>query len=325
MCSAKSPTASQRLIQQYLDHLALERRQSPHTVTAVARDLAELGGDVITLTPQQLKTILGRRHAAGVAPRSLARMASSWRGFFRHLLAQGQIATNPTDGLKTPKVPKALPKALSVDEVSGLLQPPKSESFSARQARFLIELLYCTGMRISEALSLNLIVDAKSSELSHIDMSQAMIRVTGKGSKTRVIPIIESLMDSLQTYLSCRRIHLEKCSDGRDIAHLFVSVRGKPLSVRQAQLDVQRHGLQAGLTQHLHPHMLRHSFGSHVLQMSQNLRAVQELLGHASIASTQVYTALDFSHLTQVYDAAFPRAAGTTDPQQTHSEDKPSA
>ncbi|HEX4843426.1 MAG TPA: tyrosine recombinase XerC [Limnobacter sp.] len=321
MRSPQPSTAPQGLIGQYLNHLALERRQSPHTVAAVARDLAELGSNPTGLSVQQLKTLLAKRHAGGAAPRSLARMASSWRGFFKHLLAQGQITSNPADGLKTPKVPKALPKALSVDEVSGLLRSEEARGFSAQQARFLIELLYCTGLRISEALSLQVGQTATAAECSYIDLAQALIRVTGKGNKTRVIPLLETFVASLQTHLLVRREHLEQFDHGGQMPHLFVSARGKALSVRQAQLDVQRYANQAGLTQHLHPHMLRHSFGSHVLQMSQNLRAVQELLGHASIASTQVYTALDFSHLTRVYDSAFPRANSPLNDSSSRPED----
>ncbi|HEX4879385.1 MAG TPA: tyrosine recombinase XerC [Limnobacter sp.] len=308
MRSPESPADREALIKSYLGHLALERRQSPNTVKAVARDLGALEGDLLHISTSQLKTIMAKRHAAGAAPRTLARMASSWRCFYRYMREQGLLLNNPAEGLKTPRVPKSLPKALSVDDVGGLLRPIEVQGFQNLQARFLIELLYCTGLRISEALSLRLLSSSGAGNTSCVDLAQAEIRVIGKGSKARIVPMVPELVHRVHDHLVHRLAYLSNMPDSPGQLCLFVSRKGAPLSVRQAQLDVKRYAQLAGLNQNLHPHMLRHSFGSHVLQMSQNLRAVQELLGHASIASTQVYTALDFSHLTQVYDQAHPRA-----------------
>ncbi|MBU0784059.1 MAG: tyrosine recombinase XerC [Gammaproteobacteria bacterium] len=297
MRSTEPPSNNDRLIQRYLDFLRLERRYSEHSVLAVRRDLSFIEGSLATVSVGALKTILVKRHAGGSAPSSLARMASSWRGFFGFLLDAGQIEVNPALGLKTPKLPRALPKAVGVDQLAALLQGPLPEQYRLAQAHVLIELLYCTGLRISEALSLSNAVLANSTEL----------RVQGKGNKTRIVPVINALRERFAEFSDLRTKHLTQLCNPPASA-LFVSAKGLPLSARQAQKDVSEFSKLRGLDQHLHPHMLRHSFGSHMLQSTQNLRAVQELLGHASIASTQVYTALDFDHLSGVYDKAFPRA-----------------
>jgi integrase/recombinase XerC len=285
------------LIQEYLDYLRLERRHSANSVTAVQRDLSLISESVTTVSAPALRTILAKRHAGGAAPASLARMASSWRGFFKFLVDRAHIEINPSLGLRTPKLPRALPKAVGVDSLAALLTGPLPETFKFAQAHVLIELLYCTGLRISEALSLRAEVLTGATEL----------RVVGKGNKARIVPMVDALKDRFLEFVEPRSRHLQQVGKP-DEQILFVSAKGLPLSVRQAQRDVAEHAENRGLGQHLHPHMLRHSFGSHVLQGTQNLRAVQELLGHASIASTQVYTALDFDHLSSVYDHAFPRA-----------------
>lgn len=296
----RSPEPSRNnatLIQSYLDYLRLERRHSDNSVAAVQRDLSLISEPLVTVSAPALKTILAKRHAGGAAPASLARMASSWRGFFKFLVDRGHIGINPGLGLKTPKLPRALPKAVGVDSLAALLTGPLPEAFRFAQAHVLIELLYCTGLRISEALSLHADVLSGVTEL----------RVIGKGNKARVVPMVDALKNRFQAFIEPRSKHLQQVGKPSEQA-LFVSAKGRPLSVRQAQRDVADHAANRGLGQHLHPHMLRHSFGSHVLQGTQNLRAVQELLGHASIASTQVYTALDFDHLSSVYDNSFPRA-----------------
>lgn len=309
MRSTKPSSEIQPLIQRYLDYLSLERRYSENTVLAVRRDLVCIDVPLLQANTAQLKTILGKRHAAGAAPRSLARMASSWRGFYAHLVQEGLLDANPAESLKTPKLPKALPKAVGVDLLAALLDGPAPSDFRMKQAKTLIELLYSTGLRISEALSLVLDshADSASARSSLLSIASQEIRVIGKGGKTRVVPLIDSVVESLKSFLAVRQAHLLALANTQQAA-LFVSATGKNLSARQAQLDVSAFAKLRGLGQHLHPHMLRHSFGSHVLQSTQNLRAVQELLGHASLSSTQVYTALDFSHLSSVYDKAFPRA-----------------
>jgi integrase/recombinase XerC len=285
------------LIQQYLDFLRLERRYSDNSVKAARRDLL-----LITVPPNQvssatLKSILALRHSNGAAPASLARIASNWRGFFKYLLDNCLIQVDPTLGIKTPKLPRTLPKAVGVDALAALLAVPLPQEFRFAQAHVLIELLYCTGLRISEALSLRAETLTGPTEL----------RVIGKGNKARIVPVVDVLQARFKEFIEPRQQHLQKQGISQANA-LFVSAKGQALTVRQAQRDVADHAVNRGLDQHLHPHMLRHSFGSHLLQSTQNLRAVQELLGHASIASTQVYTSLDFEHLSSVYDKAFPRA-----------------
>ena len=306
---AESTPHQQGLIQAYLDFIVLERRQSPNTAAAVSRDLACIDSPFLSVSSQALRGILAKRHAAGASPASLARMASSWRGFFSFLTERKHIEVNPALGLKTPKQAKRLPKAVGVDPLLAMLNSDLPEDFKFAQAQALVVLLYCTGLRVGEALSLK-VGDVQG---------QREIRVLGKGNKTRVVPVLDGAMSVMNQFLQKRQIHLNgiqalqsKGLDASDIGAneqaLWLTVKGKPLSVRQAQKDVAQFATIKGLDQHLHPHMLRHSFGSHVLQGTQNLRAVQELLGHSSIASTQVYTALDFQHLSSVYDSAFPRA-----------------
>lgn len=285
------------LIQRYLDFLRLERRYSDNSVKAAQRDLLLIINPPQQVTPAALKSILAQRHANGAAPASLARVASSWRGFFKYLLNNSVIEIDPTLGLKTPKLPRSLPKAVGVDALAALLALPLPQEFRFAQAHVLIELLYCTGLRISEALMLRAEALNGSTEL----------RVIGKGNKARIVPVVDTLQARLREFVEPRQRHLLKHGRGQETS-LFVSAKGQALTVRQAQRDIANHAANCGLGQHLHPHMLRHSFGSHLLQGTQNLRAVQELLGHASIASTQVYTALDFDHLSTVYDNAFPRA-----------------
>lgn len=297
MRSAEQTPEHAILIQRYLDFLRLERRYSDNSVKAAHGDLLLIDMPPAQVTATALKSILAQRHAKGAAPASLARVASSWRGFFKYLLSNDLISLDPTLGLKTPKLPRSLPKAVGVDPLAALLARPLPQEFRFAQAHVLIELLYCTGLRISEALTLQVDALRGSTEL----------RVIGKGNKARIVPVVDTLQIRFKEFTEPRQCHLVEQGRGHETA-LFVSAKGKPLTVRQAQRDVADHAANCGLGQHLHPHMLRHSFGSHLLQGTQNLRAVQELLGHASIASTQVYTALDFDHLSSVYDKAFPRA-----------------
>lgn len=297
MRSAEQTSSNTVLIQRYLQYLRLERRYSENSVSAVKRDLALVSQAADVVTSQDLKRVLSQRHANGSAPASLARTASSWRGFFSFLLKEQLIQANPALGLKTPKLARSLPKAVGVDQLLALLQGDLPLEFRFAQAHVLIELLYCTGLRISEALSLGEDILSGTREL----------RVIGKGNKARIVPVIDNLSQRLTQFSAIRKAHLASKSIA-GTPFLFVSGRGNNLTVRQAQKDVSDYAVLRGLDQHLHPHMLRHSFGSHMLQGTQNLRAVQELLGHASIASTQVYTALDFDHLSTVYDKTFPRA-----------------
>lgn len=227
MRSTEPPSYNDRLIQRYLDFLRLERRYSEHSVLAVRRDLSFIEGSLADVSATTLKTVLVKRHAGGSAPSSLARMASSWRGFFGFLLDSGQIEINPALSLKTPKLPRALPKAVGVDQLAALLHGPLLEQYRLAQAHVLIELLYCTGLRISEALSLTDAVLANLTEL----------RVQGKGSKTRIVPVIDALRERFAEFSHLRTKHLVHAGNP-SINALFVSAKGLPLSVRQAQKDV---------------------------------------------------------------------------------------
>lgn len=288
----------------YLAELAEQRRQSPHTVSNYRRDLAKLLHSAGELPLAALNVHLVRRYVAqlhghGLSGRSLARTISAWRGFFAWLGRKGLVAANPCDGIRPPRSAKALPNALSVDEAVRLLDVAGTESESdvllLRDAA-IFELFYSSGLRLAElaALDLGAFSDA---------METGEIRVLGKRSKIRVVPIGAKAREAMQAWVTVR----DELANADEPA-LFVSLRGRRISHRMIQIRLSAAAHRAGLASHVHPHMLRHSFASHVLQSSGDLRAVQEMLGHASIASTQVYTHLDFQHLAKVYDTAHPRA-----------------
>ncbi|MDX1670373.1 MAG: tyrosine-type recombinase/integrase, partial [Limnobacter sp.] len=287
-----------------------EKRRSPHTLSATARDLAILGQSPEQLTHDNLRALLVSRRSKGAAPTSLARLASSWRGYYQYLVDTGCISSSPAQALKTPKKPARLPKVVSMDSLQAvLLKPFDPEQIEFCRAQVLVELLYFTGLRISEATSLVWAdqLAGNSSSTHWLCLDRKELQVLGKGGKSRIVPLVGVLVSRLRDW---RELWSSKAGQLglQPSSRLFNTLSGKVYSVRMAQADVERFGLVMNLGQHLHPHMLRHSFGSHVLQESQNLRGVQELLGHASIASTQVYTSLDFKHLASVYDQAFPRS-----------------
>ena len=289
-------------VDDYLAELAEQRRQSAHTVSNYRRDLARLlalAGQVRLrdLQVHQIRRFVAQLHAEGLSGRSLGRMLSAWRGFFTWLGRRNLVAANPCEGVRPPKSPKRLPKALSVDEAAALLAPESADDplLTARDAA-IFELLYSSGLRLAELAALE--IDALEGIL--VD---GEVRVLGKRSKARIVPVGARAREALAAWWAVR----EQLA-APDERALFVSRRGIRLSHRSIQARLGRHALQAGLPRHVHPHMLRHSFASHVLQSSGDLRAVQEMLGHASIASTQVYTHLDFQHLAKTYDASHPRA-----------------
>jgi integrase/recombinase XerC len=277
---------------------ALKARQySPATVSTYAIDLAhllELVGDVdpAGLASQDIRRALATLHARGQRPKTLARTLSAWRSFYNHLARQGEAAANPCLGLRPPKGDRKLPNALSVDEMAKLLEGPAEDVWSLRdQAMF--ELMYSSGLRRAELISL---------DLDSVDLGAAEVTVTGKGRKTRIVPVGRQALAAVRGWLA-RRGAL-----ARDPAALFVGARGGRIGATAVRLALHRLALKHGVTAHVHPHALRHSFASHLLQSSGDLRAVQEMLGHASLSTTQVYTHLDFQHLAQVYDQAHPRA-----------------
>jgi integrase/recombinase XerC len=299
----------------YLSHLATQRKLSPHTVAAYRRDLQELARlsgdkDWAALTHFDVRRFTAQLHARGLDARSIARKLSGWRGFFEWLGRQGGVSANPVEGVKPPKRARTLPKALSVDDAVNLVAPgtPRAEANAPARLcdRAMFELLYSSGLRVSELSGLD--VHYRKAEAGHpaslgwLERDKAEVVVTGKGGKMRRVPVGSAAMAAIDAWLAARPAP----SDGSNA--LFVSERGTRVSPRVIQMRLKAHSLAAGTPVHVHPHMLRHSFASHVLQSSGDLRAVQEMLGHASITSTQVYTALDFQHLALVYDKAHPRA-----------------
>ncbi|MFC5303158.1 tyrosine recombinase XerC [Azospira restricta] len=297
--------AAAGLVAAWLAELAGQRRQSAHTIDAYRRDLAllvELAGDtpLPALQAHHIRRFLAQLHGRGLSGRSLARVLSAWRGFYRWLGLRGEAAQNPVAGVRPPKSPKALPRALSPDEANALLGPTGDDALDILSLRdqAIFELFYSSGLRLSElaALDLGCLADVAAGE----------VRVLGKRGKERIVPVGSQARAALAAW-AARRGELLR-ADSADEPALFLGKNGGRLSVRMIQSRLKRRALLRGLPTHVHPHMLRHSFASHVLQSSGDLRAVQEMLGHASIASTQVYTHLDFQHLAKVYDAAHPRA-----------------
>ena len=289
-------------VDDYLAELAEQRRQSPHTISNYRRDLVRLRAlaepaRLLDLQVHQIRRFVAQLHAGGLSGRSLGRMLSAWRGFFAWLGQRNLVAANPCEGVRPPKSPKRLPKALSVDETAALLAPDGEDDplLAARDAA-IFELFYSSGLRLAELAALD--IDVLEGVLL-----EGEVRVLGKRSKARIVPVGAHARAALVVWRALR----EQLA-APDERALFVSRRGVRLSHRSIQARLGRHAVQAGLPRHVHPHMLRHSFASHVLQSSGDLRAVQEMLGHASIASTQVYTHLDFQHLAKVYDSAHPRA-----------------
>jgi integrase/recombinase XerC len=280
-------------------YLAAERGLSANTRESYRRDLAVLAamaGDLPLekIGAQQIRRFIAQQHARGLSGKSLARMLSAWRGFYGWLTRRHGLAANPCAGMRAPKSAKALPKSLSPDVAAQLLNTHVESALLLRdQAMF--ELLYSSGLRLAELVSLDL-TDARS-------IAAGEIEVTGKGAKTRVVPVGSHATAAIAAWLK-ERAGIVK----HDETALFINQHGTRLSPRSVQMRLRQFAKRQGIAGNVHPHMLRHSFASHVLQSSGDLRAVQEMLGHASISTTQVYTHLDFQHLAKVYDAAHPRA-----------------
>ncbi len=297
----KGANAEPTPINHYLQHLAAERRLSPHTVEAYRHDLANLarltaGKPLAELGAADIRGAIVKLRSQNLAATSLARQLSSWRGFYTFACRRLGYAGNPCLGLRPPKAAKALPEILSPEACARLLDgsaPATGDGTLAARDRAMFELLYSSGLRLAELAGL---------DLDDVDLRSGDAVVTGKGRKTRVVPVGRQALDALGAWLPLR------LALARDTAALFVSQRGARLTPRSVQLRLDRWARQAGLGQHVHPHMLRHAFATHVLQSSGDLRAVQEMLGHASISTTQVYTHLDWQHLAKVYDQAHPRA-----------------
>jgi integrase/recombinase XerC len=291
----------------FLAELAEQRRQSPRTVVAYRRDLERLqalagAGPLAELGPHHIRRFIAQLHGQGLSARSLARLLSGWRGYYRWLGRQGLLAVNPCADIRPPKAAKPLPRVLSVDEAMHLLDSDPANTGDAAEEpaqvrdQAMFELFYSSGLRLSELAGLD--IDALEPALR-----EGEVRVLGKRSKRRIVPVGSTACAALARWASLRSLLARP-----DETALFVGQRGARISVRVIEERLARRAERCGIGQRVHPHMLRHSFASHVLQSSGDLRAVQEMLGHASIASTQVYTHLDFQHLAQVYDQAHPRA-----------------
>ena len=286
------------LLTAYLAYMAHERRLAANTLESYGRDveaLLECAGEraLDRLDVHDVRRFVAKLHGQGLNARSIARMLSAWRGFYRYLARDHGYKDNPVLGLRAPKSDKRLPQALSPDEMHRLLDIDADSALASRD-RAMFELFYSSGLRLSELTGL------APSDVNHAD---GTVRVTGKGSKTRVVPVGAHALRALDDWLQARAL-----IRGHEPGALFVSRTGKRLSPRSVQQRLKTLAARQGLTTGVHPHVLRHSFASHVLQSSGDLRAVQEMLGHASISTTQVYTHLDFQHLAKVYDAAHPRA-----------------
>lgn len=285
-------------IDAYLGHIAHERRLSAHTVENYGRDLRVLatlaaGTPLGSLEVHHVRRFIAQLHGKGLDARSLARMLSAWRSFYRYLARERNLPGNPCLGIKPPRAVKRLPSALSPDEANRLVEVAGDDMEAVRD-RAVLELFYSSGLRLSELTGL---------APDDVNLDDGTVRVFGKGSKTRIVPVGSRAREAMLNWLPVRA-----AIAGLDADALFVNPKGRRLSPRSVQLLMKRRALEQGLSTDVHPHMLRHSFASHVLQSSGDLRAVQEMLGHASISTTQVYTQLDFQHLAKVYDQAHPRA-----------------
>lgn len=298
----------QAAIDEYLQHLRVERRLSPHTLQAYRRDLALLQSYA---TAQQLqgpadirelhiRQLVARLHGQGLSGRSLQRALSAWRQFFAWLASRHALAANPAAGVRAPKSARKLPKTLDVDQMGQFLAL-EGEAWIVRRDRAMLELFYSSGLRLAELAAL---------DRDALQLDEGLVRVTGKGSKVRVVPVGRPALAALREWLQVRDTPPTGTHwpAGDDNAALFIGQSGRRLGTRAIQLRLRHYSLQQGMAEPVHPHMLRHAFASHVLESSGDLRAVQELLGHANISTTQIYTHLDFQHLARVYDAAHPRA-----------------
>ncbi|HET8745738.1 MAG TPA: tyrosine recombinase XerC [Ramlibacter sp.] len=298
------------LVERYLEHVRVEKRLAARTVELYALDLQKLRenaekADVALAQVQNahVRRWVAQMHGGGRSGRGIALILSGWRGFYAWLGREGLVASNPVQDVRAPKVAKPLPKALSVDDAVQLAEFSAEDADPWLEARdaAIVELLYGCGLRVGELVGL----DARASGAAKgwVDLDAGEAHVLGKGSKRRTVPVGTKALEALRAWLAQR-------AGGRHAgeAALFIGRNGTRLSAQAIWARLKRRSLHAGLATPVHPHMLRHSFASHVLQSSGDLRAVQELLGHANIGTTQVYTRLDYQHLAKAYDAAHPRA-----------------
>ncbi len=289
----------------YFEHLRSERRASAHTLSNYRRDLNRLQAYCVqqqvehwaALTVPQVRAYIAQLHRAGLEGKSIQRMLSAARSFYRFLQRERVLTGNPFIGIRAPKSAKRLPATLSVDQTTRIVAIPTNDAISLRD-RAMFELLYSSGLRLAELVSL---------DVPDVDLFDNLVRVTGKGAKTRIVPVGSQAHAAIKRWL---RQRAQSVAPGEQA--LFIGRNGRRLGARSVQQRLALWALRQGLTMPVHPHMLRHSFASHLLESSGDLRAVQELLGHADISTTQIYTHLDFQHLAKVYDQAHPRARKKT-------------
>jgi integrase/recombinase XerC len=284
-------------IEDFLAHLTVERQVSAHTLDAYRRDLANLstwssaqGIEILAVHPEQLRAFVAAEHRRGLSPKSLQRRLSACRSFYGWLLKQGRIAASPAAAIRAPKAPRKLPQVLDPDEAKALVEVSTDAPLGLRD-RALLELFYSSGLRLSELCGLR---------WRDLDLVDGLVTVLGKGSKQRSVPLGSHARKALGEWRA-------STGAGTD-APVFPGRAGGPITPRAVQLRIRQLAQRQGLFKRVHPHLLRHSFASHILESSGDLRGVQELLGHADIATTQIYTHLDYQHLAKVYDAAHPRA-----------------
>ena len=309
---AQQPLTAEML--RYLQHVRVQKRLAARTHTLYTLDLQRLqamAGDTpaLQLTTAHIRRFVAQMHSAGRSGRGIALILSGWRGFFSWAGREGLITHNPVQGIRAPKSPKPLPKALSVDDAVRFADHgnPSGDPWVEARDAAMVELLYGSGLRVGELTGLDVAPSdgALRAGRGWIDLPSAEVQVQGKGSKRRGVPLGTQALAALQRWLALRD---QVAGQGDAAMALFIGRRGTRLTPQSIWQRLKRRSLLAGLATPVHPHMLRHSFASHVLQSSSDLRAVQELLGHAHIGTTQVYTRLDFQHLAKAYDAAHPRA-----------------
>ena len=289
-------------VKMFVLYLEQERRMSIHTVSAYKRDLNRciifMGDHDLSMwnvmKTKQVRLFIAQLNREGLSARSIQRHLSSLRSFYRYLIREEKVLTNPAQVVQAPKAGKRLPSTLDVDQVSGLLDHVEQESFIGCRDKAMMELFYSSGLRLAELARL---------DCRDIDLADKLVYVTGKGNKARVLPIGGQALKAIQLWLETR----DKEGLFEAVA-LFITKQGRRLGVRSIQQRLKYWGKKQGISDHVHPHRLRHAFASHMLEATGDLRAVQELLGHADISTTQVYTHVDFQHLAKVYDGAHPRA-----------------
>jgi integrase/recombinase XerC len=287
-------------LEDYLKHLKFERGLSALTCQHYARDIQLLDqlvehGALNTIQPDQIRRFIAILHSRELGSKSIARTLSAWRGFFNYLIYHHGFTQNPALGLRAPKAAKTLPQALSTDQAVQFVNI-KGDGLLEVRDHAILELLYSSGLRLSELVNL---------DHNQLDFIDGTVTVTGKGEKTRIVPMGSPAMNAIQHWLQLRATIT--IAD-KNLDAVFVTEQGKRITPRAVQYRVKEWSIKQGLNINMHPHLLRHSFATHVLQSSGDLRAVQEMLGHANISTTQVYTHLDFQHLAKIYDSAHPRA-----------------